>query len=740
MSKFLAVLKIVTIWAVFIIINLSALNLAQAQESSGGDIFDVDENFRPDLDAELSTGLASFDAGVAGDTIDMSNGSLTFRHTDVSLPGNSDLPVSFGRFYTYKGVDYHGNQVGGWNMDIPFIQQSVRFGLEHEINPLFEQSGLSADELFSQDLQFNGCSSNVISSNTHPNESGGGVDPATGLPNTGERLFMPGQGGELLTDTRRLSTAEVNNVFGSTSPSKVTASNMVTRCNDSETGAEVVSPNGWSYSFGYSVTHIAQRVRVNDDYFSRVSGEQPTASCSPLPLSGTEFVGIGPGCPTDIPLTSDQNDYIMLVAHKLTLPTEIRDASGNWVRYEYDGRRLTRIYANDGREITIEYEGTDYSGASALYARKRVKRVTANGRIWDYNYSVNNSTGVSMLESVTQPDEREWLYDVPRQPTFQIGAGDACGFDPDVDSNDDVNISVTHPAGTKVDFLLARIEQGYTKVPGIRRRLGPGAGHSNGHTLGDLEACQTYYESKSSLSYAVQSKTLTISDDTQNSETVEVWSYDYEEDEGEHIDEDSFSPPSGPTSAADLRKTTVTNPEGEKTEYYYDRRFDSPTIGSLMKQKTYNAGELSPLSETEFSYDLISQYGSSGLPGSCIPTQETNCTSYNDYAAQYNSPYQVPLLNQKLNKITTVTQVGDIYTTENTYNTDFGSADYSYGLPISDRTYSNQLNSSGPRGRDIEYIHNKSKWILGLPSTLTEVGSSGAIRELIIYQANRQGP
>jgi len=451
------------------------------------------------------------------------------------------------------------------------------------------------------------------------------------------------------------------------------------------------------------------------------------------PLEGGAHTGPTNGCATEAPNFIDQNDYVMLVAHRLTLPTEIRDTSGNWVRYEYDGRRLTRIHANDGREITIEYEGTNYSGVSALYARKRVKRVTANDRDWVYNYSVNETTGISMLESVTRPDELEWLYDVPRQPTFQIGVGNACSFNPTSSNGSAINLSVTHPAGTRADFTLSRIEQGFTKVPDIRRPSSPG------ETPSSDEICKKYYEAKSSLSYAVKTKTLTIFDHAQNSESVEVWNYDYEQDQGERIDEDSFSPPSGPTSAADLRKTTVTNPEGEKTEYYYDRRFDSPTIGSLMKQKTYNAGELSPLSETEISYDLISQYGSSGLPGSCTSTAETNCTRYNDYAVQYNSPYQVPLLNQKLNKVTTVTQTGDVYTTEKTYDTDFGSADYSYGFPVSDRTYSNQLDSSGPRGRDIEYIHDTSKWILGLPSKLSEVSSSGVIREAVTYTHNAKG-
>ena len=120
MSKFLSFLSL-AFWIACFSIYLNVPNLAQAQSTSGGDVFDVDENFRPDLDAELSTGLASFDDGIAGDTIDMSNGSLTFRHTDVSLPGNSALPVSFGRFYTYKGVDYHGNQLGGWNLSLIHI-------------------------------------------------------------------------------------------------------------------------------------------------------------------------------------------------------------------------------------------------------------------------------------------------------------------------------------------------------------------------------------------------------------------------------------------------------------------------------------------------------------------------------------------------------------------------------------------------------------------------------------------
>ena len=65
------------------------------------------------------------DTGLAGENIDISSGTLSLRHVDVSIPGNFDIPVEFARTYQLGGIDYTGNVFGGWITDVPFITMRV---------------------------------------------------------------------------------------------------------------------------------------------------------------------------------------------------------------------------------------------------------------------------------------------------------------------------------------------------------------------------------------------------------------------------------------------------------------------------------------------------------------------------------------------------------------------------------------------------------------------------------------
>lgn len=52
-----------------------------------------------------------------------------FRHTDISLPGNDDLPMSVGRRYTVEGTGAYGGGAskfggglfGDWSIHLPVI-------------------------------------------------------------------------------------------------------------------------------------------------------------------------------------------------------------------------------------------------------------------------------------------------------------------------------------------------------------------------------------------------------------------------------------------------------------------------------------------------------------------------------------------------------------------------------------------------------------------------------------------
>jgi len=326
---------------------------AYGQTEFPGDPIMLEEIAKPDLDAELSRGLQRFDAGIVGDAIDNSNGSLSFSHTDVSLPGNSAIPVSFGRSYTIKGMDYHGNQLGGWNMNIPFISGQSYLGDEELILGLIQNNPDISTNLLGQWGNF-GCGSNVT----------GGV-----------RLFQAGSGGELMLDTSKIS----DSVLGESGVDYVTQSNWKIKCvglNSTgpykRTAFEAVDPNGMIYRFDHTVNYFSHRLDMPSNNPEAEDGEGN--HCAD-PVVG--------GCAYETPDTGLVFRRIGLVGQAVVYPSEIRDVNGNWVRYEYQSNRLKRIHANDGREITFEYDNE--SPNSALYIPTLTK-VKANGREWNYNH------------------------------------------------------------------------------------------------------------------------------------------------------------------------------------------------------------------------------------------------------------------------------------------------------------------------------------------------------------------
>ena len=78
----------------------------------------------------VSASLSSLDENLLGDNVDVDTGSLTFQATDVSLPGNSALPVAFGRVFTGAPfVEVSGYLLGDWTPDVPFITVMVEDGV-----------------------------------------------------------------------------------------------------------------------------------------------------------------------------------------------------------------------------------------------------------------------------------------------------------------------------------------------------------------------------------------------------------------------------------------------------------------------------------------------------------------------------------------------------------------------------------------------------------------------------------
>ena len=75
-------------------------------------------------------GFGELNTGKMGDYIDLNTGELSFRHTDISIPGNFDLPVEVTRIidsdrdrptFTKSEVRKGSSGTANWGLDLPYI-------------------------------------------------------------------------------------------------------------------------------------------------------------------------------------------------------------------------------------------------------------------------------------------------------------------------------------------------------------------------------------------------------------------------------------------------------------------------------------------------------------------------------------------------------------------------------------------------------------------------------------------
>ena len=329
--------------------------------------------------------------------------------------------------------------------------------------------------------------------------------------------------------------------------------------------------------------------------------------------------------------------------------TKIEDVNGNWVKYTYstDGK-LTRIHSNDGREITLTY----------LAGTKYISTVTANGRTWTYtykNYTEREYSGhrktVKVLHRVTQPDGKYWEYDI----------GELTRRKPGTNERDPVTktITIKHPYGTLASYGITDIKQNSINLATL---WGLGAAHKNIH----------WHKVRGVVSKTLANSTIATS----------LWQYRY-----------SHS------------VTTVIDPAGRATEYYYSDKSRSE-VGKarvLAKVKKYDSLNGTLIEEIVNTYKRSESFGAIDVPDESID--------------------EFPTIRAYLTK-RVVKRGTDTYTTEYTYNTDDNSSAYSYGKPISIKRYSNV--STLPRETVISYTHKKNHWILGLRNAVTTNGRNMA--------------
>jgi len=156
-------------------------------------------------------------------------------------------------------------------------------------------------------------------------------------------------------------------------------------------------------------------------------------------------------------------DHVFMRDRIRLYPTLVEDRNGNWVKYHWAGKQLSRIEASDGRQIDL------------VWASGRISQVKADGRTWSYTY---NPWGI--LLRVTQPDGRQWTYDHsgvagiiydPREESVQDQLGRRRRFVQDqsipcgwmrVLKDTPSLLRMTHPLGVTGEFTLGAVRNGRT--------------------------------------------------------------------------------------------------------------------------------------------------------------------------------------------------------------------------------------------------------------------------------------
>ena len=347
-------------------------------------------------------------------------------------------------------------------------------------------------------------------------------------------------------------------------------------------------------------------------------------------------------------------------------PSRIEDVNGNWVQFSYNTHGPTRIWSNDGREITL------------TYTNNLITRVSANGRSWNYSYSANN-----VLTTVEQPDGRKW-----ENLGFGIFSPSkyACERLAKDGSSPLHNFTMKHPSGTQ-----ARFE--YRIIWNHRKNYPTYAAYGVSIPFNQYTCTRGNLIPTTFASYALMSKTLILSDGTE-----QKWTYSYDESEDRGVQYHDLP---------DNKKRTIIDPENHKTVHYIDRRYNGAPGKTVKVEHYQSAVSVTPLSVQETDYiKYAAGAGHNGLgyegiglvpapPGSAIEPMGTN-----------------HFLASKV----TIAQDGDTYSTEYDYVSNPSSSSFSFAKPTQTKSYSNV--STTPRIIDTTYEHNTSKWILGLPKTV----------------------
>jgi hypothetical protein len=443
-------------------------DVTQSAYSEGGKLVRADEN------------VTALGSDLFGDRVNLYDGSVQFIQTDVSLTGNSRLPVSVGRRLSTGNSQLINGHFGDWDLEVPHLHGVFSSSVGWKVGPGVASATTNRCSQFGAPPQVIGQSNQ------------GAFNPAEYWH--GSFLYVPGSGSEEILQPN--TTAAAVNPTGGLASAGVpltTKGRWVLTCNTplrngAGEGFTATSPDGTQYVFDWMVSRP----------YSQVSRPVATAPQAPTSTSTIKTGAGGPPAPNAF-----SSLYLLKRIEVWILPGMVIDRFGNKVTYNWDPanpRRLNSIVSSlepTGIARTISFTYQADTGNPAL-----VSSVTDGTRTWTYGYTDYYLTGSLMgktLTSVTLPSGGgTWtmaMGAIATPGTMSSGGDGSCDSAPQSTVGLGVG-KMTHPSGAMGTFKVWPVMHGRSYVDRV--------------CMGnDWDGTNWALYPKYFVSYALKSKTLT---------------------------------------------------------------------------------------------------------------------------------------------------------------------------------------------------------------------------------------
>ena len=348
--------------------------------------------------------IGAMGSGLLGDTVNYYTGGLSFSSTDISLPGNSALPVSLSRTFSVsnrKGYPSNDLPMADWDLDLPRL------------------TGQPAK-----------CSAATLSEARPPivHLAGGGITFQPEEYWHGTQLVIPaGGGGEMLLINASTPRPTTGGPYYWVSGQTLVSCLPNLKNSAEEEGYLAITASGTKYWFDTAATFYEPGLeKANGDASATLSR-----------------------------------------GRRVIYASRVEDRFGNWVTYTYanasnERARPTQIDSSDGRHIALAYNPSGFveavSDGSQIwqylynYATSKVSLsgvVLPDSSRWTMDFAAFSDTSIRYLKGA--PGE-------PWRDCLNPG---------DIANEEDFVGTITHPSGAVGQFTVAARRFGRSNVPRV---------------------------------------------------------------------------------------------------------------------------------------------------------------------------------------------------------------------------------------------------------------------------------